>query len=553
MTRIGVLRMEKPLASKALVYGLAATLMTLILLLVAKPAHAATFFVNSTGDAADQSTADGNCDTGSLVGEPRPGGIFVLVPECTLRAAIQQANASSMAGVTNVIDATGVTGTINLGSDLPELTTDMNINGPGASQLTVQGNSTSFDIFTIGSRGNISAHFNSVSISGLTASGGKALTQDGGGIFNAQNTTLTLDDVVVSNNAASNSGGGIANFGTLTITDSTVSTNTAGQSGGGINSSGTLTITGSTIKGNTALNGGGIGSGSATGDAALTMTNSTISGNTGTSVGGGLSNGEGTATLTNVTINGNTAGIEANVRNFGPPAGNTEITFKNTIVANPQGGGTNCGTNADGLLTSAGHNLSSDASCGFTQTADIQNQNPLLGNLTNNGGPTETHELQAGSLAIDAADTASAPSEDQRGIPRPQGVAADIGAFEVKQAPIVVEAKPTGKKVFPKANMTARFSEVMDEASVEATDPVTLKPTTFTLKKKGSATTLSATVNYDSNTKTATLDPAKKLRRGTTYIATVTTAAEDLAGTALDQDPNTIGDQPKIWTFRVRR
>jgi CSLREA domain-containing protein len=548
MTRIGVLRMEKPLASKALVYGLAATLMTLILLLVAKPAHAVNFGVNSTGDNADQSTADGNCDTGSLVAVPGPGGTLVLVPECTLRAAIQQANASWMAGVTNVIDATGVTGTISLGSDLPDLTTDMDINGPGVGQLTVQGNNTSFDIFTIGSRANISAHFNSVSISGLTASGGKALSQDGGGIFNAQNTTLTLDGVGVSNNTASNSGGGIANFGTLTITDSTVSTNSAGQSGGGINSGGTITITGSTIKGNTAFNGGGISTGGT-----ATLANSTLSGNTGTSVGGGISNGPGTATLTNVTINGNTSGIEANVRNFGPPAGNTEITFKNTIVANPQGGGANCGTNPDGVLTSEGHNLSSDASCGFTQTGDIQNQNPLLDPLASNGGPTETHELQSGSPAIDAANTASAPSEDQRGIPRPQGVAADIGAFEVEQAPIVIEAKPIGKKVFPKANVTARFSEVMDEASVEAKDPVTLKPTTFTLKKKGSATSLSATVNYDPNTKTATLDPTNKLRRGATYLATVTTTAKDSTGTALDQDPNTTGDQPKTWTFRVRR
>lgn len=73
MTRIGVLRIENPLASKALAFGFVAMLMTLILLLVARPAHAATFFVNSTGDAADQSTTDGNCDTGSLVAVPGPG------------------------------------------------------------------------------------------------------------------------------------------------------------------------------------------------------------------------------------------------------------------------------------------------------------------------------------------------------------------------------------------------------------------------------------------------------------------------------------------------
>ena len=119
-------------------------------------------------------------------------------------------------------------------------------------------------------------------------------------------------------------------------------------------------------------------------------------------------------------------------------------------------------------------------------------------------------------------------------------------------APTVIEAKPTGKKVFPKANVTAKFSEPIDEASVEAKDLNTGKPTTFKLRKKGSNTTLSATVDYVPGTETATLDPTNKLKRGATYIATVTTAAEDLAGNPLDQDPNTTGDQLKTWTFRVR-
>jgi hypothetical protein len=53
MTRIGAFRMEieKASASKALVFGLVATLMSLIMLLAVKPAHTATTItVNSTGD-----------------------------------------------------------------------------------------------------------------------------------------------------------------------------------------------------------------------------------------------------------------------------------------------------------------------------------------------------------------------------------------------------------------------------------------------------------------------------------------------------------------------
>ena len=55
---------------------------------------------------------------------------------------------------------------------------------------------------------------------------------------------------------------------------------------------------------------------------------------------------------------------------------------------------------------------------------------PKIGALAYNGGPTPTIALLPGSPAIDAADTAAAPPTDQRGAPRPFGVAADIGAFE---------------------------------------------------------------------------------------------------------------------------
>lgn len=54
----------------------------------------------------------------------------------------------------------------------------------------------------------------------------------------------------------------------------------------------------------------------------------------------------------------------------------------------------------------------------------------LLGDLQNNGGPTETHALLAGSPALDAGDPLLSTTADQRGILRPSGVAPDIGAYE---------------------------------------------------------------------------------------------------------------------------
>jgi hypothetical protein len=74
-------------------------------------------------------------------------------------------------------------------------------------------------------------------------------------------------------------------------------------------------------------------------------------------------------------------------------------------------------------------------------TGSIFGQDPLLGPLQDNGGPTKTHALLAGSPAINAgtptgclANTAGPPlTMDQRGArrPFPAGGLCDIGAFEV--------------------------------------------------------------------------------------------------------------------------
>jgi hypothetical protein len=86
--------------------------------------------------------------------------------------------------------------------------------------------------------------------------------------------------------------------------------------------------------------------------------------------------------------------------------------------------------NCIGPISDLGHNLSSDASCVFTNVGSLNNTDARLGLLANNGGPTLTMALLPGSPAIDAGDTAAAPPTDQRGQPRPVGLAADIGAYE---------------------------------------------------------------------------------------------------------------------------
>ena len=83
-------------------------------------------------------------------------------------------------------------------------------------------------------------------------------------------------------------------------------------------------------------------------------------------------------------------------------------------------------------MESRGHNVLGDGSCGALAPFDKVVADALLGPLADNGGPTLTHALLAGSLAIDAGDPASAPATDQRGVTRPQGAAPDAGAYEAE-------------------------------------------------------------------------------------------------------------------------
>jgi hypothetical protein len=99
------------------------------------------------------------------------------------------------------------------------------------------------------------------------------------------------------------------------------------------------------------------------------------------------------------------------------------------------------GDNCCGYITDLGHNLSSDDTCAFTNVGSMNNTDPKLGPLADNGGPTLTMALLPGSPAIDAGNTSLAPATDQRGVPRPFSLAADIGAFEFWPT---LRASPTG-------------------------------------------------------------------------------------------------------------
>jgi hypothetical protein len=73
----------------------------------------------------------------------------------------------------------------------------------------------------------------------------------------------------------------------------------------------------------------------------------------------------------------------------------------------------------------------------------------------------------------------------------------------------------------------------------------------FKLYKKGSTNQIAATVTYNADTDTATLNPTNNLRRGVTYKAVVTTVAKDEAGNRLDQNSSKAGLQQKVWFFEI--
>ena len=290
-------------------------------------------------------------------------------------------------GINTVLDATGHDVTLS-GNNANRV---LFVNG-GAS-LTVRHLTIADGSTPSAGAGALVTPGNSLIVEDSTFSGNSS-TNPGGAIFNDGTLTIT-GSTITDNHSTGNFGGGIVSRSTLDITDSTISLNSAQSDGGGVYIlAGTATIQGSTIAGNSADSAGGV-----INFGTLTVTNSTISGNmTLTSDGGGLFAADGTMTVLNSTVTSN----HSTDRGGGVRQQSTAVlSLSNTIVAGNTAD--TDGPDLSGTITSADYNLIGDPSgATFTPLAhDITGQNPLLGPLADNGGPTQTHALLAGSPAID--------------------------------------------------------------------------------------------------------------------------------------------------------
>src|SRR5262249_48011754 len=149
------------------------------------------------------------------------------------------------------------------------------------------------------------------------------------------------------------------------------------------------------------------------------------------SSGGGLWS-QGSLTVYNCTITGNQAEYGGGI------GGNT--TLANTILAGNSAANLANGPDGSGTFVSQRYSLVQNTNGLAFQGAALIGIDPLLGPLTNNGGPTRTCALRAGSPAIDQGKNFG-PATDQRGAPRPfdfasianagGGDGSDIGAFEL--------------------------------------------------------------------------------------------------------------------------
>jgi hypothetical protein len=244
----------------------------------------------------------------------------------------------------------------------------------------------------------------------------------------------TISQSVFRNNTAQNGGAiFISTNSSLVVRDSTFDRNSATGAGGAICNQSNVFLSGVTLSGNHADGGGGIYNngvmiGTTIYYSLVTLSNITISENNAGTGGGIYNDSLGEANLTNVTLSGNSAAAGNGIYSYNA----TGATLKNTLIAHGTNGG-NCATSSGRVAGSS--NLSDDNTCGFTTPGDpLQRDNVtdlFLGSLADNGGPTLTYLPQPGSRAIDNGTSTDAPSIDQRGVERPQGPAADVGAVEV--------------------------------------------------------------------------------------------------------------------------
>jgi CSLREA domain-containing protein len=328
----------------------------------------ATFTVNSTDDQVDTNPGNGACDTGDTVGAPAEA-------ECTLRAAIQEANALAGADTVSVpageyllsLEGAETAGAAEVAVGDLDITDDLVVDGASASTTTVrpidiggtsQGSiSRGFEMWNAGTDVTVSdlevlngnAHDEAVSLGGAVRNNSATVSLervrltdggacDGGGVSNTGDLTLTdstlrLNDAFVQEGACTTNNGAAvySTSGDVSIVTTQISDNDAFGDGAAVFlSTGTLAVTDSEFTGNSALESGGA---VAAEGGSVTIDGSTLADNIAEFDGGGIFQSSGQLTAENSTLSSNSAGTSETTGSGGGLFTTANATLKNVTVA----------------------------------------------------------------------------------------------------------------------------------------------------------------------------------------------------------------------------
>lgn len=329
-----------------------------------------------------------------------------VAADCSLRGAINKANADPTRAYTIAVPAGSYTLTLaganedaNATGDL-DLRNHITINGAGATSTIIDGNALD-RVFHVPAGLAVTVNLNH-----LTVTGG---SQSGGGIHLNQATVTVSNTIFTNNNALGGAALRLQNVGTLNILNSTIHDNTDNNDNGAAAvvsaGNGTLNIVNTTFSNNRAPVPSGHGGGAIVvapfNTGSVTIRNSTFVNNAAASVAGGIS------------------------------SWNEVVNIQNSLFQNNTPN--SCGSAGSGSFSGSNNLIDNSGLCNGITVSAVTNLDPTL---ADNDGETPTHALLAGSNALDAGTgncldhTGTPLLIDQRGITRPQGAACDIGAFE---------------------------------------------------------------------------------------------------------------------------